>query len=53
MHINKKRKLTGITTKEVCKFTIKTASYEPPLDKTNKVSVGPAKTQISLGIHPV
>ena len=26
---------------------------EPPRDKTNKVVVGPAKTQISLGIHPV
>ena len=27
--------------------------YEPPHDKTNKVSVCPVKTQISLGIHPV
>ena len=27
--------------------------YEPPHDKTNKVSVCPAKTQISLGICPV
>ena len=26
---------------------------DPPHDKTNKVSVRPAKTQISLGIHPV
>ena len=26
---------------------------EPPRDKTNKMSVRPAKTQISLGIHPV
>ena len=26
---------------------------EPPHDKTNKVAVRPAKTQISLGIHPV
>ena len=26
---------------------------EPPRDKTNKVSVCPAKTQISLDIHPV
>ena len=26
---------------------------EPPHDKTNKMSVSPAKTQISLGIHPV
>ena len=27
--------------------------FEPPRDKTNKVSVRPAKTRISLGIHPV
>ena len=27
--------------------------YEPPHDKTNKMNVRPAKTQISLGIHPV
>ena len=26
---------------------------EPPCDKTNKVAVRPAKTQISLGIRPV
>ena len=26
---------------------------EPPYDKTNKVSMHPAKMQISLGIHPV
>ena len=26
---------------------------EPPHDKTNKMIVRPAKTQISLGIHPV
>ena len=28
-------------------------SFEPRHDKTNKVSVRPAKTQISLGIRPV
>ena len=28
-------------------------TYEPPHDKTNRMSVHPAKTQISLGIHPV
>ena len=28
-------------------------TIEPRHDKTNKVSVRPAKTQISLGIHPV
>ena len=27
--------------------------YEPRHDNTNKMSVRPAKTQISLGIHPV
>ena len=27
--------------------------FEPQHDKTNKMSVRPAKTQISLGIHPV
>ena len=27
--------------------------FEPPHDKTNKMTVRPAKTQISLGIHPV
>ena len=27
--------------------------YEPRYDKTNNVAVRPAKTQISLGIHPV
>ena len=30
-----------------------TATIEPRHDKTNKVSVRPAKTQISLGIRPV
>ena len=29
------------------------SSFEPPHDKTNKVAVQPAKTQISLGIRPV
>ena len=28
-------------------------SYEPPPDKTNKMTCGPSKTQISLGIRPV
>ena len=30
-----------------------TSKYEPPHDKTNKMIVRPAKTQISLGIRPV
>ena len=29
-----------------------TYEYEPPHDKTNKMTVHPAKIQISLGIHP-
>ena len=28
-------------------------AYEPRHDKTNKMAVRPAKTQISLGIRPV
>ena len=30
-----------------------TLEFEPPHDKTNKMTVRPAKTQISLGIRPV
>ena len=29
------------------------STFEPPHDKTNKMTVRPAKTQISLGIRPV
>ena len=32
---------------------INLSEYEPPHDKTNKMTVCPAKTQISLGICPV
>ena len=32
---------------------IPVSSFESPHDKTNKVTVRPAKTQISLGIRPV
>ena len=28
-------------------------AFEPPRDKTNKMTMRPAKTQISLGIRPV
>ena len=28
-------------------------TYEPPHDKTNKMTMHPVKTRISLGIHPV
>ena len=34
-------------------FQLKEMEFEPPHDKTNKVTVCPAKTQISLGIRPV
>ena len=34
-------------------FNVKTSTSEPRHDKTNKMSVRPAKTQISLGIRPV
>ena len=34
-----------------CNYTYKL--YQPPHDKTNKTTVRPAKTQISLGIRPV
>ena len=32
---------------------LKFKSFEPPHDKTNKMTVRSAKTQISLGIRPV
>ena len=32
---------------------LRSKQCEPPRDKTNKVTMRPAKTQISLGIHPV
>ena len=34
-------------------MTAATKYFEPPHDKTNKVTVCLAKTQISLGIRPV
>ena len=37
---------------KICELT-DLGIYEPPYDKTNKVTVRPAKTQISLGIRPV
>ena len=33
--------------------TLFAKTYEPRHDKTSKVTVRPAKTQISLGIRPV
>ena len=37
----------------VCSSALYSTIIEPPRDKTNKMSVRPAKTQISLGIRPV
>ena len=34
-------------------YVVLATKTEPPRDKTNKVSVHPAKTRISLGIRPV
>ena len=34
-------------------FQLKKNNFEPPHDKTNKLTMCPAKTQISLGIRPV
>ena len=34
-------------------ITLTDRTFEPPHDKTNNVTVRPAKTQISLGIRPV
>ena len=39
--------------KNVAQIMLTDASYEPRHNKTNKMSVRPAKTQISLGIRPV
>ena len=41
---------TGLSDTEI---EIMLQSFQPPHDKTNTVVVRPAKTQISLGIHPV
>ena len=44
-----------LTTVKIKEYTVTSPSYlfEPPHDKTNKMTVRSAKTQISLGIHPV
>ena len=39
--------------KIVVKNAISILNIEPPHDKTNKMTVRPAKVQISLGICPV
>ena len=39
--------------KDVLQSVCSVALYEPRQDKTNKMSLRPAKTQISLGIRPV
>ena len=42
-----------IIASKVCLSNVPVRTVEPRHDKTNKVSVRPAKTQISLGIRPV
>ena len=42
-----------MSTQNLCLFFLRKNGNEPRHDKTNKVSVHPAKTQISLGIRPV
>ena len=38
---------------QICANFVSRILFEPPHDKTNKMTVRPAKTQISLGICPV
>ena len=51
----KSHELAQIDLQEVPQATIIAAigSFEPPHDKTNKMSVRPVKTQIILGIRHV
>ena len=42
-----------MTLSAIPKFCFAVIVQEPPHDKTNKMTVHPAKTQISLGIRPV
>ena len=43
----------GYNVKSILVIREKALKFEPPPDKTSKISVRPAKTQISLGICPV
>ena len=43
----------AVTVSVICTIAKLKSQYEPPRDKTNNVAVRPAKTQISMGIHPV
>ena len=45
--------VTDADTVRFYQYSVHTNISEPRHDKTNKVSVRPAKTQISLGIRPV
>ena len=44
---------TNIALRKTVPLRLKQNEFEPQHDKTNKMSVRPAKTQISLGIRPV
>ena len=46
-------KFANISENKVLANNSESTIKEPPHDKTNKMTVCPAKTQISLGIHPV
>ena len=46
-------KFTNISENKVVVNNSESTVNEPPHDKTNKMTVCPAKTRISLGIHPV
>ena len=51
MNTNIKHSNALLIIKYECKK--QTSSYEPRHDKTNKVTMHPAKSQISLGVHSV
>ena len=44
---------SGLTGENSWRSEIMTLQIEPPHDKSNKMTVRPAKTRISLGIRPV
>ena len=52
LHKNMLWVLIRMSTNNIC-FYGELTKIEPPHDKTNKMTVRPAKTQISLGIRPV
>ena len=51
--MNNGRKIISTLIVRVHQTSTDIATNEPPHDKTNKMTVRPAKTQISLGVCPV